>query len=86
MKVKLFMVYHKSIQGNGGITPLTLKPKCQKEVSGKLHALITLPPGKAPMVPIEDLRASMDTLQVNNLLLYLFSIPSHTTQLCFQGN
>ena len=26
MKVKLFMVYQKSIQGNGGITPLTLKP------------------------------------------------------------
>jgi hypothetical protein len=74
MKVK-FVVYHKSIEGNGGITPLTLKPWCQKEVSGQLHALITLPPGRAPMVPIEDLRTSMDALQANNLLIYLFGIP-----------
>jgi hypothetical protein len=56
------------------------------EVSGQLHALITLPPGKVPMVPIEDLTAIMDALELKNLQMYLFSIVSHTTHLWFEGN
>jgi hypothetical protein len=37
------------------------------EVSGQLHTMITLPPGKVPVVPIEDVRAIMDALEMKNL-------------------
>ena len=65
----MFLVYNKSVQGNGGTVPLTLKPEHQMEVSSQLHAPITLRPGKAPLVPIEDLKASMDALETRNLLI-----------------
>jgi hypothetical protein len=38
--------------GSGGIDPRILWPRLYMEVSGQLHVLAALPPGKEPMVPM----------------------------------
>jgi hypothetical protein len=49
----LFLTEHhvmKAYWGNGGIAPCILWPWHKMELSGQLHALDALPPGKEPLV------------------------------------
>jgi len=57
VKVKLSLSFnlaprHGGALGSGGIAPLILRPRHQMEMSGQLHALADLPPGKVHPVPI----------------------------------
>jgi hypothetical protein len=57
VKVKLSLCFdwaprHEGVLGGGGIAPLILWPRHEMEVSGQLHALAALPPGKEPLLPI----------------------------------
>jgi hypothetical protein len=42
----------KAYWGSGDIAPLILWPRHKMEMSGQLHTLATLYPGKEPLVPI----------------------------------
>jgi hypothetical protein len=55
VKLSLCLTKHhamKAYWGSGGMAPLILWPRHEMEVSGQLHALAALPPGKEPLVHI----------------------------------
>jgi hypothetical protein len=57
--LKLFLCFnwaprYEGVLVSGCIAPLILWPRHWMEVSGQLHAPATLPPGKEPVVPIEE--------------------------------